>query len=216
MNKIYVTASNLLTLSTQYLVNKSLLINLDMFAEKVHATEVSDVQFKNSKDMKGLKKFMISACTATNKKSTASAKKNLEAFDSSDKEDDHNTSSASNHPRLLNVINLLQVRNLTIRQVLTRVTNVQIPQLSNLQIPTMTRTLRKTNQLLLVTLILPPKKAATKLTHLQRRLSMFLNEKKQKRRLLSDSSNESPKDTPNEIKDTTAVIPHSPPKKGKK
>ena len=75
MNKIYVTASNLLTLSTQYLVNKSLLTNPDMFAEKVHATEVSDVQFKNSKDIKGLKKFMISACTVANKKSTASAKK---------------------------------------------------------------------------------------------------------------------------------------------
>ena len=52
MNKIYVTASNLLTLSTQYLVNKTLLTNPQMFAEKVHATEVSDKEFKNGNDVK--------------------------------------------------------------------------------------------------------------------------------------------------------------------
>ena len=52
MNKIYITASNLSTLSTQYLVTKSLFTNPDMFADKVHATEVSDSHFKRSKNQK--------------------------------------------------------------------------------------------------------------------------------------------------------------------
>ena len=62
MNKIYLTASNLLTLSTQYLVTKSLLTNPEMFVEKVHATEVSDATFKKTKDIKGMKNFVIDAC----------------------------------------------------------------------------------------------------------------------------------------------------------
>lgn len=95
MNKIYVTSSNLLTLSTQYLVYKSILTNPEMFAEKVQATEVSDVEFKNSKTIKGMKKFMIAACTV-GAKTTAGAKKNLlDAFDSTDEEVDPAQSSSS-------------------------------------------------------------------------------------------------------------------------
>ena len=55
MNKFYITASNPFTLSTQYLVTKSLFTNPDMFADKVHATEVSDTHFKRSKNIKGMK-----------------------------------------------------------------------------------------------------------------------------------------------------------------
>ena len=33
-----------------------------MFAEKVHATEVSDATFKKTKDIKGMKNFVIDAC----------------------------------------------------------------------------------------------------------------------------------------------------------
>ena len=62
MNKIYITASNLLTLSIQYLVTKSFFTNPDMFAYKVHAMEVSDTHFKRSKNIKGMKQFMIDAC----------------------------------------------------------------------------------------------------------------------------------------------------------
>ena len=62
MNKIYITASNLFTLSTQYLVTKSLFTNPHMFADKVHATEVSDTHFKRSKNIKGIRQFMIDAC----------------------------------------------------------------------------------------------------------------------------------------------------------
>ena len=85
MNKIYLTASNLLTLSTQYLVTKSLLTNPQMFAEKVHATEVSDATFKKSKDIKGMKNFMIDACILKSAKARKPAVKSLlQAFDDSD------------------------------------------------------------------------------------------------------------------------------------
>ena len=62
MNKTYINASNLPRLSIQYLVTKSLFTNPDMFADKVHATEVSDTHFKRSKNIKGMKQFMIDAC----------------------------------------------------------------------------------------------------------------------------------------------------------
>ena len=62
MNKTYINASNLPRLSIQYLVTKSLFTNPDMFADKVHATEVSDAHFKKSKDINGMKQFMIDAC----------------------------------------------------------------------------------------------------------------------------------------------------------
>ena len=88
MNKMYITACNMLTLSTQYLVNKTLLTNPQMFVEKVHATEVSDKEFKNVGDIKSMKKFLISACTAGKKRPTGNAKKSLlEAFDSSEEEE---------------------------------------------------------------------------------------------------------------------------------
>ena len=99
MNKIYVTAWNLITLSTQYLVTKSLLTNPEMFAEKVHATEVSDATFKKSKDIKGMENFVIDACILKNAKATKPAVKSLlEAFDDSDddveyKESDDSSSS---------------------------------------------------------------------------------------------------------------------------
>ena len=86
---MYITACNMLTLSTQYLVNKTLLTNPQMFVEKVHATEVSDQEFKNVGDIKSMKKFLISACTAGKKKLTGNAKKSLlEAFDSSSEEEE--------------------------------------------------------------------------------------------------------------------------------
>ena len=89
MNKMYVTACNMLTLSTQYLINKTLLTNPQMFAEKVHATEVPDKEFKNGGDIKAMQKFLISACTAGKKKTTGSATKSLlEAFDSSSEEEE--------------------------------------------------------------------------------------------------------------------------------
>ena len=86
---MYITACNMLTLSTQYLVNKTLLTNPQMFVEKVHATEVSDQEFKNVGDIKSMKKFLISACTAGKKRPTGNAKKSLlEAFDSSSEEEE--------------------------------------------------------------------------------------------------------------------------------
>ena len=75
MNTIYLTASNLLTLSTQYIVTKSLLTNPEMFADKVHATEVSDAAFKKSKDVKGMKNFVINASVQNKKNKTIRDKK---------------------------------------------------------------------------------------------------------------------------------------------
>ena len=69
MNKICITASNLLTLSIQYLVTKSFFTNPDMFADKVHATEVSDAHFKKSKDINSIQQFMVDACVVKNSKS---------------------------------------------------------------------------------------------------------------------------------------------------
>ena len=81
MNKIYITASNLLTLSIQCLVTKSLFTNPDMFADKVHATEVSDAHFKKSKDIKAMKQFMIDACVVKNSKSKFnSCEKSIRSF----------------------------------------------------------------------------------------------------------------------------------------
>ena len=96
MNRIYLTASNLLTLSTQYIVTKSLLTNPDMFAEKVHATEVSDAAFKKTKDVKAMKNFLINACLSKTKKAKPSVTKNLlQAFDSSDEEEEVETEESS-------------------------------------------------------------------------------------------------------------------------
>ena len=96
MNTIYLTASNLLTLSTQYIVTKSLLTNPEMFADKVHATEVSDAAFKKSKDVKGMKNFVINACLSKTKKTKQSVTKNLlQAFDSSDEEEEVETEESS-------------------------------------------------------------------------------------------------------------------------
>ena len=77
-NKIYITVSNLLTLSIQYLVTKSLFTNPDMFADKVHATEVSDAHFKKSEDIKGMKQFIINTCVVKNKSKSTVAKNLLE------------------------------------------------------------------------------------------------------------------------------------------
>ena len=88
MHKIYITASNLLTLSIQCLVTKSLFTNPDMFADKVHATEVSDAHFKKSKDIKSMKQFMKDACVVKKSKSKSTVAKNLlEAFDTEDEEE---------------------------------------------------------------------------------------------------------------------------------
>ena len=78
MNKIYITASNLLTLSIQCLVTKSLFTNPETFADKVHANEVSDAHFKKSKDIKGMKQFMIDSCVVkiSKSKSTVAKKSN--------------------------------------------------------------------------------------------------------------------------------------------
>ena len=96
MNKIYITSSNLLTLFIQYLVTKSLFTNPDMFADKVHATEVSDAHFKNSKDIKSMKQFMIDACVVKKSKSKSTVAKNLlEAFDTEDEEESSDSSTKS-------------------------------------------------------------------------------------------------------------------------
>ena len=88
MNKIYITASNLLTLSIQCLVTKSFFTNPDTFADKVHATEVSDAHFKKSKDINGMKQFMIDACVVKNSKSKSTVAKNLiKACDTEDEEE---------------------------------------------------------------------------------------------------------------------------------
>ena len=69
-------------------MNKTLLTNPQMFAGKVHTTEMSAKEFKNGNDVKSMKKCLISACTAGKKKSTGSAQKSLlEAFDSSEDEE---------------------------------------------------------------------------------------------------------------------------------
>ena len=96
MNKIYITASNLLTLSMQYLVTKSLFTNPNMFADKVHATEVSDAHFKKSKDIKSMKQFMKDACVVKNSKSKSTVAKNLlEVFDTEDEEESSDSSKKS-------------------------------------------------------------------------------------------------------------------------
>ena len=67
-----------------------------MFADKVQATEVSDAAFKKTKDVKGMKNFLINACLSKTKKTKQSVTKNLlQAFDSSDKEEEVETEESS-------------------------------------------------------------------------------------------------------------------------
>lgn len=89
MQSVYMTGCTLATLSTQFLVAKSLLQNPNEYGSLVHASDQSDKDCKFNRDFKSMKYFLIQSCAVagcSTSAQTESARKRsiLKLFDSSD------------------------------------------------------------------------------------------------------------------------------------